>query len=259
MPLKSGFFNTTRPSLLRRFYTTYFARDSHAPPLHHTEEYLLLTRSLGVPDAGEQLRLPETDEEKTFLQAFARTHALDSSRPRVVIAPFTTWLTKEWEPERWAALMDWLVDKHRAQIVLTMAPSDSDRAAQMREMTSVGTRPSLTIAEGTTLRQYIALIRSSDLVVSPDSSALHIAAAVGTPSLTLFGPTNVAEIAPRAHPTGRVLRHPLPCSPCGSMQCANPVFRECMKSLTLDVVQEAVTQILAAAPCPEDSRDFHHK
>ena len=103
--------------------------------------------------------------------------------------------------------------------------------------------PRSILAAGTTLRQYVALLRRADLVISGNSSPMHVAAAVGTPFVALFGPTPTFERVPLVGP-GTALARPLPCAPCDLPTCANPVFRQCMTLIEVDDVLAAAAPFL---------------
>ena len=106
----------------------------------------------------------------------------------------------------------------------------------------------------TNLNQLAALYRRAQVVVTTDSGPMHLAAAVGTFVVALFGPT-----APwRTGPYGSnhvVLRADVSCSPCFKKECLTTDYEEraCMKRLTVDQVEEAVLKKLAAAPLTASS------
>ena len=124
---------------------------------------------------------------------------------------------------------------------MTGSPGDRDRA---QAVVDKATRSSIVFAEGTGLREYISILRHADLVITGDSSPMHLAAALDVPYVTLFGPTPVDERAP-LDGRGRVLVKPIPCSPCDLPTCSNKIFQECMKLIELADVQKAVRELFA--------------
>jgi ADP-heptose:LPS heptosyltransferase len=90
--------------------------------------------------------------------------------------------------------------------------------------------------------------RRCQVFVTNDSAPLHLAAAVGTPTVALFGPTDPARHVPRAALV-QVIRKPVPCSPCYSTWCKT-VTHTCMKQITVDEVAEAVDQLCASSSSP---------
>jgi ADP-heptose:LPS heptosyltransferase len=99
-------------------------------------------------------------------------------------------------------------------------------------------------AFATTLREYVELARRARLVVAADTGPLHLACAVGTPVVALFGPTDPERNGP-FRPEDRVVRRAPPCAPCYRRQC--PVHEGVMALLPVDEVLQAVRQRLALA------------
>src|SRR2546427_4116710 len=95
----------------------------------------------------------------------------------------------------------------------------------------------------TTLKELIALLRRARLLVTNDSGPMHLAAAVGTPVIALFGPTDPARTGP--YGAGHtVLRSGVPCSPCFSRRCMNAVTMECLTSIAPQQVLETATRLV---------------
>ena len=104
------------------------------------------------------------------------------------------------------------------------------------------------LAEGLALRQYVAVLRGAGTLVHSAAylSPMHIAGALGKPYVALFGPTPIAGRAPLAG-RGIALAKPLFCAPCDQSGCRNPIFRECMKLITVADVQAAVREMWPVA------------
>ncbi|MDX1932263.1 MAG: glycosyltransferase family 9 protein [Capsulimonadales bacterium] len=226
-----------------RFYTDPIA--TPVPAIHATRQYLLATQALGCPDGDLRLTIGETSDEADFLTRFQQRQGIGSDEPVVILAPFTTAENKCWEPERFAELADTLASRFPAQFVMTLHPKDEPAARKIAARANTPIR----IAAGTTLRQYVALLRRASVVVSGDTSSLHIAAALGTPYVSLFGPTDpdlLAPLAPRER-GGTVLTAPIPCRPCHSTRCSNPTFRECLKAISVEEVARAAGRYLSVS------------
>jgi ADP-heptose:LPS heptosyltransferase len=236
-PVRVGLFPSPTLPRTRHLYTHALPRPTRAG-LHNTDHYLLATEAAGYPPASKKMSVGETAHEAVFLEEFARRHAMIVGRMTVVIAPFSTALNRTFDMALTVGIADWLVSECEAQVIVTGAPGDADRARAIAGRASV----SVIVAESTTVREYIALIRRADLVITGDSSAMHIAAAVGTPYVALFGPTPSDERAP-LEGRGVVLSKPLSCAPCDLPTCANKVFQQCMRLIELADVQRAVNAV----------------
>lgn len=238
-PIRVGLYPSDSLPVLRRFYTKAVRRP-RKPAIHNTDHYLLATQALGCSSSDKAMTLGETPDESLFLASLRETGGFIGDRPLVILAPFSTGENRVWESDRLIGLADWLNDTYQAEIIMPVRKADMEGAFKIIVLAK---RQNITLIPDTTLRQYIALIRAADLVISGDSSPMHIAAALHTPFIALFGPTPISERAPLAG-KGLALAKPLHCAPCDQSYCGNAVFRECMKLITIADVQAAVTTML---------------
>jgi lipopolysaccharide heptosyltransferase II len=162
--------------------------------------------------------------------------------PFVAIAPGARWATKRWPPERFAAVADALAASgHR--IVLCGGPGEREVFAAFRAAARAEVAADLSTLPVEGLAAAIARAR---LLVACDSGPVHLATAVGTPVLALFGPTAPARWGPP--PPGRALSLGLACSPCsnhGGEKCPEGHHR-CLADLSPDAVVAAARELLAA-------------
>jgi heptosyltransferase-2 len=96
----------------------------------------------------------------------------------------------------------------------------------------------------TSIRELMALLAGSDLMVTNDSGPMHMAAAFNKPIVAIFGPTDHITTSPWAEST-RIVRHAVECSPCLLRQC--PIDHRCMERVTVDDVNDAVDDLLGGA------------
>jgi 3-deoxy-D-manno-octulosonic-acid transferase/heptosyltransferase-1 len=155
------------------------------------------------------------------------------------------WPTKLWEPQLFAELADRL-EGEGICVVFTGAGPDGPA---LDEIGRFMTRRHRRLDGRTNLNQLAALYRRAQVVVTTDSGPMHLAAAVGTPVVALFGPTAPWRTGPYG-PNHVVLRADVSCSPCFKKHCSTTQYEEraCMKRLTVDLVAQAVMEKLAAAP-----------
>lgn len=224
----------------RLYSTAYTHRDL---PAHRTNQYLLPLRALGVPEPHEtQMSLGFTAADAAAAQEFLRGHGLAANKPFAVLAPMTTWQSRCWPADRYARLGDALAETLGLSVVLIGSQREAEAVAGVASQ--MKTAPVL--ASGVlTFREMAALIAKSALLVSGDTGPMHVAAAVNTPYVALFGPTPAPERAPL---TGRglTLLHPVPCGPCDQKVCPNSGdnFMLCMNLLTVEEVLAASKSLL---------------
>lgn len=144
------------------------------------------------------------------------------------------WKTKLWRDERFIELAKRIIAERKLTAVLTGGPAE---LSELRDMSKAIGEGAVTL--GTSLKEFAALCRSSEFVVTIDSGPMHIAAAAGAKVVALFGPT-----APwRTGPYGKghvMVRKGGPCSPCFKRECPDP---KCMDSITVEDVMEAIQKV----------------
>jgi heptosyltransferase II len=208
------------------------------PPLvraHATQLYAEALAPLGVTGAGPL---------KVSLPPRAVTLAADALQgvepPAVAIAPGARWATKRWPAERFAAVADALAAEG-VRIVLCGGPGDRDAFAAFRSAARAPVAADLSFLPVDALAAAIARLQ---LLVACDSGPVHLATAVGTPVLALFGPTSTTRWGPP--PPGRALGLGLPCAPCsnhGGDYCPEGHHR-CLGDLAPEAVLAAARDML---------------
>lgn len=147
-------------------------------------------------------------------RAWAEAIANELGQPLVLLHPGSGSPLKSWPAGRWAAVADALVERG-ARVVLTGGADDVDGP---RAVAGVMRQPALVLAGQTSLGQLGALAERCRLAIGTDSGPLHLAAAVGTPTLRLYGPTDEAVFGPWGEEQRHaVLSYPLACRPCGNL------------------------------------------
>ncbi|MGH2516125.1 MAG: glycosyltransferase family 9 protein [Ktedonobacterales bacterium] len=157
---------------------------------------------------------------------------------------------KRWAPQRFAAVANTLVERFGAHVLLL---GGSEDVALSEEVKTLIPRNAIVVAGRTSLKETGALIEMSALFVGNDSCPLHIAAAVGTPAVGIFGPSNVKQFQPigKRSYRQRILHADLPCSPCFNF-VGNDVpwvpntchSFACLNAISSDEVAQAAIELL---------------
>jgi heptosyltransferase-2/heptosyltransferase-3 len=174
---------------------------------------------------------------------------LPANEPLVALHPGSGAILKNWLPERWAELLTDLRERHRARVFLTGGPGD---AAVVASIASRLNPSPPTVIGQTSLGQLAALFASSDLVLGCDSGPLHLAAAVGAPTVRLYGPTDTNEFGPWS-PRGKTRQHRavsglVPCQPCRALvapPCGATERPACMQMISVGAVLDATEPLLS--------------
>jgi len=208
--------------------------------MHAVDRNLAVVASLGAEVRNPQFSIPFFPSDQLAVETWLREAGVQPGDQLVAMAPQDRRGVRSWPLERFVAAAGALSRAHGVRIVLIGASTSRKKSAQFRA--AVGDK--LVDLLGKTRVGHLGpLLRRVNLLIANDSAPIHIAAAVGTPVLALFGPTNPV----RARPYGDghvVLRTGISCSPCEKRTCANPNKFECLTAIAVtDVVETARTML----------------
>ena len=209
--------------------------------LHAVDRYALVAEALGIGRKTDRAfrfkRWPSDDEAITAL--LNRQGVTDRQR-WVAMNVSARWPTKRWPIQSFATLIDQVHKAGLGPVVLLGAPSEREAADAVSRLTA---QPPSSLVGQTGIGLLPALLRKAAVLVTNDSGPMHVAAAVGTPVVAMFGPTSPARTGPYGA-SHQVLRAGIPCSPCFSRTCANPEPLACLTRITAEQVVGAVMQTL---------------
>jgi len=222
----------------RHFYTDTIRDDGK--PKTAVEFHLRDLEPLGFQGDSPRTYIEVTDAEKNWARGYLEKMGLTQSTKLIGIHPGASWPAKRWFPERFALLADRLALEQQAQIVVTMGPGEEQIMQEISQLTT----SALFLPEVLPLRKLSALLSRFDLYISNDCGPMHLAPAVGTPVIGIFGPGEPEIWFPYPPDEGnRLVRAQLPCSRCGRDFCDDLI---CMKSVSVDMVLSAVMDSLGA-------------
>jgi len=233
-----------------RSFTHLYPRAAH-PTRHTVESHLDALRRIGIQPADAARKLvivPGAAAEQRVRELLAR-HGL-ASAPFVHLHPASRWMFKCWPAERNAQLCAALA-AGGLPIVLTAAPAPAELqlVAAIRQHPAASSSRIVDLAGTLSLKELAALTAQARLFVGVDSAPMHIAAAVGTPTVALFGPSNEIEWGPWKVRHRVVASENHSCRPCGLDGCGGGKISECLTTLPVARVLEACRQLLGE-PAP---------
>ncbi|MBU6485988.1 MAG: putative lipopolysaccharide heptosyltransferase III [Betaproteobacteria bacterium] len=227
---------------------THFYRLPKATPRHAVEANLDALRRIGIqPDsASRRLVLVPGADAEAKVDALLAHHRL-APRGFVQAHPGSRWMFKCWSADRTAALYDRIAaDGHR--LVVTGAPDPRERELVESILAAVSPRTTANIVDLTgklALSELAALTARARAFVGVDTAPMHIAAAMGTPTLALFGPSGEHEWGPWMVASRVVVSTAHPCRPCGIDGCGGGKISECLTTLAVDDVHAQFAALLA--------------
>ena len=180
-------------------------------PAHVIDQNLALLRALGIDAVGaREFPLPAAPDT----EAVARARAVAGGPELVILDPGGGWASKLWPAESFGALARLLADGGLHPVVV-WGPGEDGLAARVASASS----GAAAVAPATSLLDLVALARHARLMVAADTGPLHLACAVRTPVVGVFGPTDPARNGP-FDPADVVVRRVPPCAPCHRRRCA---------------------------------------
>lgn len=179
-----------------RFYT---AKVQPPGGLHVIEMNRLLAREAGAGETPVRFTLPTSAEDEAAVEELLRAHHVNEF---AVLSPGGGWGSKCWPVERYAALHNQLARERGWRTVLNAGPGEEKLLSEFEAQARVTKPVHLTL----TLRQLVALLKRAKVLVSGDTGPLHLAAALGTPVVGLYGPTDPVRNGPYG-PRAVVLHH----------------------------------------------------
>ncbi len=236
IPVRVGFDTDGRRLLL----THPVHRTRQVKTIHQTGYYLAMLAGAGLRTGRPELFLRLGHDDRRRAARRLSGWGVTARRKLIGINPSATFgPTKQWFPERFAALADRLQAAHDAVIVLFGGPGD--RVLGNR-IAGAMTRPPVDLCGRTDLGEAMALIAACDLFVTNDSGLMHVAAALDVPLIAIFGSTNPATTGPFSA-RSRVVKSTVDCAPCLQPRC--PLgHMNCMRDITVDTVFAAAEEML---------------
>ncbi len=210
--------------------------------IHAVDRYLLFLKELGFSDSGVDYGLKIPGETEKAVEYLLETEGVRPNDPLVVLNPNARWETKRWSLERFVALANRLVEKLDVYCVFIGGPGDE---GAIQRLVPSGEERIHSLAGRTSLPELASLLQRACLMITCDSGPMHLAVAMGTEVVALFGPTDPLRTGP-CGPGHHVLRHDLACAPCLRRTCPKENLF-CMESITEEELFRVVRDILSAS------------
>jgi heptosyltransferase-3 len=241
-PLRIG-FHTVKETFWRNRVFTHLRDLAPDPHQHQSQRYLSLLTASGVTPAHPLPVLTVSASAHRSAQRLLEHHGLVRQEPLIVFQPFSLWRYKEWRPDKTAALIRRLTAVYGIPVAVIGTAAERHRAQQIVDHAGPG---AINLASKTSLRTLTAVIARSRLLVGVDSAGGHIASAVGTPGVVIFGPGKHRVWAPLGEGQ-RVIYPDLPCAPCDQKGCDGSGVSRCLEDLSVAQVWAVVAEALAGA------------
>jgi predicted lipopolysaccharide heptosyltransferase III len=208
------------------------------PKTHSVEQQLALLGWTGIPVSDRPpTQLAVTTKALATVDSRLRQAGLDGKKI-ALIHPAAAFATKQWAAENFARVTAFLADAGFASVAIA-GPNETK---VVNDLTSNSTARIVTF--NLTLPEVSALAARSQLFVGNDSGIAHIATAIGTPSVVIFGSSNIAHWQPWNHAPAEVVFEEMPCQPCHGYFCEKFEQPECILRVPVSRVNAAIERVL---------------
>ena len=202
--------------------------------IHAVDEILNITKSINLETQDKSLRISASTEAEETIKQLLREKGIKEGDLLIGIHPGGHYSTQRWLMERFAELADRLIKKYGAQIILIGGPKEEELIKEIKQSMS---NTSLVFLNQP-VKNLLALIQTCHLLICNNSGPLHLAAALGTPTVSTMGPTIPGRWWPCGH--GHIVIHKdLACMPCEEGTCKLKTH-DCMKLITVDEMLQAI-------------------
>jgi heptosyltransferase-2 len=187
--------------------------------------------------------LAVTNERRAEAKSFLQAQGVRAGRPLIALCPGSiNSRAKRWSAESYAALGDRLKANIDAEVVLIGSAGELPVSLEVSDRMK---QPPLILTGKTDLALAVAILEQADLLITNDTGPAHVAAALGKPTLVIFGPTNPLTTRPLSD-AAEIIRIPPDCAPCMLRDC--PIDHRCMTAITAETVFERAVKMLTFAP-----------
>lgn len=226
------------------FLLTKAVKDEKFLGKKHEFAYTLdILREIGIKTEEGTLSISVKKSDDESINSKLSSMGVLNSDLLIAVHPSASCPSKRWPPERFASLINRLKKSYDLRFVLVSGPEEKAHAARLKGMLECGV---LDFSGQTSVGELAALLKKCALFISNDSGPVHIAAAVGTPSVVIFGRKQPGLSPRRWAPTGKddvVLHKDVDCTVCLAHNCMNGF--KCLEAITVDEVFGAVEKLLA--------------
>lgn len=228
-----GFYAEDGRLWRNRLFTSLLKRE-YTPDLRVVDYLLSLLAAFGISTEQRIPGLVVAGDTQEKIRALLAREGISRDKKLVAVQPFSLWQYKEWGKEKYIGLIRWLVAEYGVAVLVTGSAAEKERAGEI--VRGCGAE-CYNFAGKTSIAMYAALLQKCRLFIGVDSAGLHIAAAVGTPTVGIFGPSSPVSWAPvgRQH---LIVQKNLPCVPCRQKGCQDSEKSVCLDELTLEEVKE---------------------
>lgn len=216
------------PYRYRKYAYNFYGPEERAK-YHAAQLHLELLKNVEIPIIKNNLHFEIDNNSKTFAKKLFEQF---EKKLNIGIIPGGGWASKRCNPVKFAEIADAISDKYETNVILIWGPGDKAEAEQIQKKM----KNKSFLSPPTSIMQMAAIINNCDVVIANDSGPMHISTAIGTPTLSIHGPTNPQLQGPFGSKHKFVSYNKLECIYCNLLEC--PREHECFLQLPVEKVME---------------------
>lgn len=239
--IRLGYYDPEGQSWRNRLFTD-LVDFPYTPDLHVIDHLLGLMAPYGITTSQRSPVMVLPAPVKEAASRLLAQNNIPTATRLVALQPFSLWGYKELAEGKYIELIKLLTSHHQVKVLVTGSAADRERAATIVAAAGEGC---LNLAGQTSIDLYAAVLANCALFIGVDSAGLHLAAAVGTPTVSIFGPSSPISWAPRGA-EHLLARKAWPCLPCRMKGCEGREKSRCLDELEVAEVWQVVSKQLAS-------------
>ena len=224
---------------------THLVEQSTEKGLYIVDHYMEILNPFGITTVYRTPEISVSIEQQAAVERLFADEGIPTSKPIVAIHPFSLWQYKEWSLGKFISLILRLSDELDLVFVICGAENDRRKAQEITDQCKGNV---YNLAGKTTMELLPCLLSVATLFIGVDSVGIHLAAAVGVPTVCLYGPSSPVTWAPQGK-MHRVVQKNMSCVPCEQTGCQGNMKSRCMDDLSVEevhaVVHDRLLELLA--------------
>lgn len=210
--------------------------------IHHVDYYLALANAVAADTSKPHMELTARPEDRTNARKLLAASGIPQGAGFMILSPGAAFgAAKRWGDHQFAAAADSLAGEFGLAVAIIGSEGERSISESIRTYMK---QPAVVLNGRTSVETLIGLIAESALLLGNDSGPVHLASALGIPTVAVFGATDYKVAAPYG-PLGRAVHVPVECSPCWLRVC--PIDHRCMTRVAPEAVSAAAREVLSGS------------
>ena len=207
---------------------------------YSAEHNFNIIEHMGLRIGNRRPELIVSPERRASANTILKRTGIQTADSLIAFHPFSLWKYKELGVNLCVELVDYLSEKYRFPVIITGSQEERSRAGEVIEKSRGRV---FNLAGKTSIGELCGILQTCRMFIGVDTAALHIASAVGTPTIGIFGPSSPVSWAPRGE-NHLVVQKNMPCVPCRQKGCHNSETSLCLNRLRLEDLKENVEKMI---------------